>query len=80
MSTKTTKKDKDITKFFKPKAKQDATDPPLKEEPEVKPKKVVVIPKESHDPKVLQKIEDKLREFDNCVYYGPVIGIVVSWE
>jgi len=75
MSSKVSKKEKNISSFFKPKTKPDGPDLPVKEEPEVvKPKKVVVIPKNDHDPKVLKQIEDKLREFDNCVYYGPVIG------
>ncbi len=69
------KKEKNMATFFKPKAKNDGPELPPKEEPEVvKPKKVVVIPKNDHDPRILKEIEDKLREFDNCVYYGPVIG------
>lgn len=68
MSSKT----KSITSFFKPKAKNEPQDAPLKEEVDQKPKKVVN--KKEIDPIIAEKIEEKLREFDNCVEYGPVIG------
>ena len=68
MSNKT----KSITSFFKPKAKNEPQDAPIKAEVDEKPKKVVK--KKEIDPLVAEKIEEKLREFDNCVDYGPVIG------
>lgn len=65
-------KAKNITSFFKPKAKKEPQEAQVKEEVHEKSKKVAM--KKEIDPFVAEKIEEKLREFDNCVAYGPVIG------
>jgi len=68
------KKNRDIASFFKPKAKNEPLEAPIKPEIHTKPQKIV---REKFEEKISltpEQIEQKLRDFDNCVAYGPVIG------